>query len=137
MPDREAHYSKFLVVYQHLRENPTTDWVFFVDCDAFFTNFDFTVHDLIATYADPTTEEGRSVNFIVAEDTGGINTGVFLVRNTAWSFEYLQRVTLSPFTTAWDQSMFFTAAVNDTLYADLGDDFRLPAEVRIRLFFPR
>ncbi|CAD7939488.1 unnamed protein product [Amoebophrya sp. A120] len=130
MPDREAHYSKFLVVYQHLQQNPGTEWVFFMDCDAFFTTFDFTVFDLLATYADPTTEAGQKVNFIVAEDTGGINTGVFLVRNTPWSFDYLQRVTLSPFTTAWDQSMFFTAAVNATLFSDLDHDFQLPPEVR-------
>ena len=64
LPDREAHYSKFLSVYQHLANNPETDWVFFVDCDAFFTNFEVSIADLVATYA---TDD---VNFVVAEDTG-------------------------------------------------------------------
>ncbi|CAD7950429.1 unnamed protein product [Amoebophrya sp. A25] len=144
MPDREAHYSKFLVVYQHMQQNPDVEWVFFMDCDAFFTNFDFTVFDLLETYApdeviaaadgdrpqasqQSTTSTGSKasspVNFIVAEDTGGINTGVFMVRNTPWSYDYLQRVTMSPFTTAWDQSMFFMSAVNETLFGFSPEDY--------------
>ncbi|CAD7943562.1 unnamed protein product [Amoebophrya sp. A25] len=123
-PDVEAHYSKFLAVMQHLSRNPETEWVFFIDCDAFFTDFDTTPYDLVETYGGPNSE----VNFIVAEDTGGINTGVFMVRNTPWSLEYLERVTRSPYTTAWDQSMFFMEIVNTTLW-DYSDDFRLPSEV--------
>ncbi|CAD7963126.1 unnamed protein product [Amoebophrya sp. A120] len=144
-PDVEAHYSKFLAVMQHLSEHPETDWVFFIDCDAFFTDYDTTVQDLLATFAGlekasseailaeseseaAEQEESSPVNFIVAEDTGGINTGVFAVKNTPWSMEYLSRVTKSPFTTAWDQSMFFMEIVNMTLW-DYSDDFRLPKEV--------
>eukprot|EP00392_Amoebophrya_sp_AT5.2_P017430 g17785.t1 len=196
-PDVEAHYSKFLAVQQHFEKNPHTDWVFFIDCDAFFTDYDTSVYDLLETFGalrsagknsapespaqerqqqrevraemilssggeaeeedaktllgeaagapssssitslkkeegarrDATIENGAGkVNFIVAEDTGGINTGVFAIRNSVWSMEYLERVTRSPFTTAWDQSMFFMEVVNMTLW-DYTDDFRLPPEV--------
>jgi len=51
LPDREAHYSKMISVHQHLHENPDVEWAFFIDCDAFFTNFNITIFDMIETYA--------------------------------------------------------------------------------------
>ena len=132
VPQAEAHYSKFMSVLQHFAQYPDTDWVIFIDCDAFFTNFDVTVPDLLRSYnastsLDRQVENDLQPHFLVAEDTGGINTGVFLVKNSDWSIRYLQEVTQSAFTTAWDQSMFFMALVNRTLW-DFQDDFRIPSE---------
>ena len=61
------------------------DWIFFIDCDAFFTDFSTSLGDLIATHsaamASQATASTGQAQFLVAEDPGGINTGVFLIRN--------------------------------------------------------
>eukprot|EP00913_Durusdinium_trenchii_P001527 g1413.t2 len=66
-----AHYSKMLVIHQaFLSESP--DWVFFIDCDAFFTDAQTSLADILATYG---ATELSGPHFLVAEDPGGINTG--------------------------------------------------------------
>jgi hypothetical protein len=59
------------------------DWIFFIDCDAFFTDFSTSLGDLIATHsaAMASQRDMEHAHFLVAEDPGGINTGVFLIRN--------------------------------------------------------
>ena len=58
------------------------DWIFFIDCDAFFTDFDTSIVDLLATHmASMTSQAPGDMHFLVAEDPGGINTGVFLIRH--------------------------------------------------------
>lgn len=168
LPDQQAHFSKFLAVEQHMRQNPDADWVLFVDCDAFFTDLDTSIPDLLATYlpeevafqasggrSKTSSQKKNLVNFLVAEDTGGINTGVFLLRNVEWSHHFLYAVTQSVFSTAWDQSMIFMTAVNATLFGATVDkktgaagndllekDFELPKEVlflhqsRLNAFVP-
>jgi hypothetical protein len=101
----------------------------YIDCDAFFTDFTTSVIDIIDTYvaSKPTTE------FLVAEDSGGINSGVFIVKNTAWAKEYLRKVSVSPFTTAWDQSQFFWEAIKENLFTLVPDrlrDFALPPQIQ-------
>eukprot|EP00928_Gymnodinium_smaydae_P020608 TRINITY_DN17968_c0_g1_i1.p1 TRINITY_DN17968_c0_g1~~TRINITY_DN17968_c0_g1_i1.p1 ORF type:complete len:538 (+),score=120.33 TRINITY_DN17968_c0_g1_i1:113-1615(+) len=148
LPDREAHYSKMLVVHEALRREDGPDWVLFIDCDAFFTNADVSVEDLLATYATPQSPAAgggvpfgaaggpagaQAPNFLVAEDPGGINTGVFLFRACAWSLAFLERVANSAFSIAWDQSMFLLEMVRDRAFfvdAD-GADFQLPSEVML------
>ncbi|CAE7253570.1 MNN10 [Symbiodinium pilosum] len=143
LPDREAHYSKMYVVYQRLTgqrahwafdanrpEDAPPDWIFFIDCDAFFTDFETSVSDLINTYAQPVPGSVDFAHFLVAEDPGGINTGVFMVRNSAWSLRFLERVASSTFTVAWDQSMFFWHMVRAALEMNL-EDFSYPPEVRL------
>ncbi|CAE7516175.1 MNN10 [Symbiodinium natans] len=143
LPDREAHYSKMYVVYQRMTgqrahwafqanqpEDAAPDWVFFVDCDAFFTDFTTSISDLINTYAQPSPGNSDFAHFLVAEDPGGINTGVFLLRNSAWSLRFLERVASSTFTVAWDQSMFFWQMVRGALEMGL-EDFSYPPEVRL------
>ena len=120
LPDREAHYSKMYVVYQRMTgqrahwafqanqpEDAAPDWVFFVDCDAFFTDFTTSISDLINTYAQPSPGNSDFAHFLVAEDPGGINTGVFLLRNSAWSLRFLERVASSTFTVAWDPRQLY------------------------------
>ncbi len=76
------------------------DWLVYVDCDAFFTDMTLDLRLLIAAVE----QIKPGVNFIVAEDSGGINTGVFMVKVSPWSVEYFRRVAVAPYTTAWDQS---------------------------------
>lgn len=128
LPDREAHYSKMLSVHQRLLQDPSIDWVFFIDCDAFFTDLSTSPFDLLTTYTDEQTK------FIVAEDGGGINTGVFLAKNDPWTADFLGRVTMNPYTIAWDQSMFFMEIVNGTrpdsgVFGNPENDSSLPPEV--------
>ena len=52
------------------------DWVFFIDCDAFFTDLKTSLTDILATYG---VSESDGPHFLVAEDPGGINTGTGLM----------------------------------------------------------
>ncbi|CAL1130510.1 unnamed protein product [Cladocopium goreaui] len=148
LPDREAHYSKMYVVYHrflgqepHWAHQPTMpagpppDWIFFIDCDAFFTDFSTSLGDLIATHsaAMASQRDMGHAQFLVAEDPGGINTGVFLIRKSAWSMEFLERVSSSNFMVAWDQSMFFWHMIRGALDIDLDqeEDFLYPSEIRL------
>lgn len=135
LPDREAHYSKMLVVHEALRAPGAPDWVLFIDCDAFFTNADLSIEDLLETYA-PTPRatavggETPGPHFLVAEDPGGVNTGIFLVRSHVWSIGFLERVSQSAFTISWDQGMFFLEIVREAVFlVDSAADFQMPPEV--------
>jgi len=133
LPDREAHYSKMLVIHEALRSSRALEWVFFVDCDAFFTNIDISIADILATYGAG-GQDGP--HFLVAEDPGGINTGTLLFRRSDWSLSFLERVAASQFGIAWDQSMFFWEVLKPGLFQlhESGNpagpgDFQLPSEV--------
>lgn len=134
LPDREAHYSKMLVIHEALRSPRAPDWVFFIDCDAFFTNEDVAIADVLATYGAAGL---AGPHFLVAEDPGGINTGTMLVRRSEWSLRFLERVAASELGVAWDQSMFFWEMLRPgvmELQDQAGappEDFRLPAEVAL------
>ncbi|CAE8678835.1 unnamed protein product [Polarella glacialis] len=137
LPDREAHYSKMLVIHEALRSASAPDWVFFIDCDAFFTNAATSVYDILETYG---AAAAAGPHFLVAEDPGGINTGTLLFRRSDWSLAFLERVAASQFGVAWDQSMFFWELLQPELFQlgrlehTLGQppgpaDFKLPPEV--------
>lgn len=146
LPDREAHYSKMYVVYRRFEgaqptwaqhatapEGPQLpEWIFYIDCDAYFTEHSMSLGDLLHTYAAPAGAE--DVQFLVAEDPGGINTGVFAIRRSEWSMRFLERVVRSSFTVAWDQSMFFWDMARGALDMDLSEfasDFSYPPQVRL------
>mmetsp|Transcript_47278 Transcript_47278/g.107192 ORF Transcript_47278/g.107192 Transcript_47278/m.107192 type:complete len:277 (-) Transcript_47278:83-913(-) len=122
-PDREAHYSKYMVVAEAVARSEA-DWVFYVDCDAFFTS-KLRLEDLFAAAV-----AGRSdVQFMVTEDSGGINTGVFAARGRSqWMLDFIHRVAQNPYTVAWDQSQIFWELVNGditgVLKAGAGRDFQ-------------
>jgi len=134
LPDREAHYSKMLVIHQAFLSVESPDWVFFIDCDAFFTDPQTSLADILATYG---VAESVGPHFLVAEDPGGINTGTLLVRRSDWSLQFLERVASSRFTVAWDQSMFFWEILNPSLLPKVPDrsfvatDYSLPPEVAL------
>lgn len=128
LPDREAHYSKMLVVYQALQAPDGPEWVLFIDCDAFFTNAAVAIEDLLETYAGGATAASGPF-FLVAEDPGGINTGVFIFRRGAWSLAFLDRVSQSHFDISWDQGMFFWEMVRENIFRVGSADFQMPPEV--------
>lgn len=72
LPDREAHYSKMLVIHEALRSPRAPDWVFFIDCDAFFTNMKVSIADVLATYG---AVGPQGPHFLVAEDAGAAASG--------------------------------------------------------------
>lgn len=132
LPDREAHYSKMLIVHEALRGLNAPDWVFFIDCDAFFTDASTSIADVLHTYG---ASGPAGPHFIVAEDPGGINTGTLIFRRSDWSLAFLERVAASQFSIAWDQSMFFWEILRPNLLELVQEpsgsvlDFALPAEV--------
>jgi len=128
LPDREAHYSKMLVIHEALRRRDgPPDWVFFIDCDAFFTNPMISLADVLSTYGAAGPD---GPHFLVAEDPGGINTGTLLFRRSDWSLAFLERVASNQLGIAWDQSMFFDEMLRPGLFKVSGQtDFRLPAQI--------
>ena len=110
-----------LIVDWTVDPNPTADWLLFVDCDAFFTNFDTQIEDLIQTYVTNTT------HVLVAEDNGGINTGVMLVRRSQWSLDlFAAAMKHHHMSMAWDQSMVFYELVSRSNWNDLEVPLQYP-----------
>lgn len=137
-PDLGPQFSKPTVVLNALRVPSPPDWVFYIDCDAFFTNFDTAIEDILETYGASSAGDAAgadSPHLLVAEDPGGINTGVLVVRSSPWSARFLARVEENRFPVAWDQSMFFwEILMPGLLQADAaagGVDFQLPPEVAL------
>jgi len=86
-------------------DNPP-DWVLWLDCDAFFMNATRTLDSVIEKYTGNTTfpfvandavtlpdelKQMGPVNLILAVDSTGINNGVWFLRNTDWSINFLDR----------------------------------------------
>ncbi|CAE7252798.1 unnamed protein product [Symbiodinium pilosum] len=88
------------------------DWVLWMDCDAFFMDPGRTIDSVIAMYSGNLTSASRlpplsslalrglgdmmpdpdaNISLIFAVDSTGINNGVWLLKNTAWSHNFLQR----------------------------------------------
>ncbi|CAE7272373.1 unnamed protein product [Symbiodinium microadriaticum] len=92
------------------------DWVLWMDCDAFFMDPGRTIDSVITMYSGNLTSASRlpppssgdsmevrrvrrnmspdpgvNISLIFAVDSTGINNGVWLLRNTAWSHDFLQR----------------------------------------------
>ncbi|CAE7539754.1 MNN10 [Symbiodinium sp. CCMP2456] len=134
LPDREAHYSKMLVIHQAFLAPDPPDWVFFIDCDAFFTDARTSLQDILETYG---AGGAAGPHFLVAEDPGGINTGTLLFRRSEWSLSFLEQVASSQFAVAWDQSMFFWEILKAGLLAEqlepslLQADYMWPPEVAL------
>ena len=80
---RPPAWSKIKAV-QHLLEHEQCDWVMWTDADTVIMNSDKTIEDFLP--ADPTKD------LLVGSDKGGgYNSGVFVIRNTAWSKRFLEQ----------------------------------------------
>lgn len=76
-PSRPAAWSKFKALAEHLNR---FDYVLFVDVDALVMNFDVRLQHLVSTNKD----------IFITEDWNGLNTGVFIIRNSPWSHWFLK-----------------------------------------------
>eukprot|EP00434_Breviolum_minutum_P025517 symbB.v1.2.022547.t1/scaffold2009.1/size92556/6 len=98
------------------QQSPRYDWVLWIDCDAFFMDPGRTIDSVIHMYSANTTAATKlgprrfgedlqqqtmhqrvhvpsppEVSLIVATDSSGINNGVWLMKNSAWSHDFLVR----------------------------------------------
>jgi len=92
------------------------DWVLWMDCDAFFMDPARTIDSVIAMYSSNLTHASRllvassdeaadiaelrnkmlpepsaNISLIFAVDSTGINNGVWLLKNSPWSHDFLER----------------------------------------------
>jgi hypothetical protein len=78
-PSRPAAWSKILEVKKHL---PRYDWLLFIDVDTLIMNPSVRLEDI----ADETVDQ------VIAADHNGVNSGVWLVRNSEWSMFFLDEL---------------------------------------------
>ena len=107
---RPPAWSKIKAV-QHLLEEEKCDWVMWTDADTVIMNSDKKIEDFLP--ADPTKD------LLVGSDKGGgYNSGVFVLRNSAWSKRFLQQW--------WDMESY----VNPPGLSLSGDNHALKALLR-------
>lgn len=78
-----VYYNKIIAVDSTLKDQRNFDWVLYIDSDAAVSNFNHKIEDIIARH------EGKEI--IVAQDSNGVNNGVFLIKNTEKMKEFLQK----------------------------------------------
>lgn len=75
----QVHFDKFVHILDVMEKNPSVDWVWWLDNDAMITNFDIRVEDLVDT----------DYHIIMPTDIAALNSGSFIVRNSAQVKEWL------------------------------------------------
>jgi hypothetical protein len=80
-PTRRIYWSKILALLKAL-ENPSYEWVVWMDADTLIMNQGIRLEELI----------DEQYNMMIAEDFQGINAGVFFLRNCEWSSQFLNTV---------------------------------------------
>lgn len=95
-PDqRRTVWGKIDVIQKVL---PKVEWLFWLDMDAVIMNPDISIDDLLNTlkarYSGTADEFDRNIDFIIVRPGTDkmINAGVFLIKNTPWSFDFLKDV---------------------------------------------
>lgn len=76
---RPPSWSKILFTKKYL---PDCDWLFWSDADALVMNFS----TKLESFVDP------DYDLLITKDCNGINAGHYFIKNTPWSFEFLDRV---------------------------------------------
>ena len=85
---RPPAWSKFVAMQRHL---PRFDYLLFMDVDTLVMNDEVRLEDLVSR------GEGRGNDLVISEDWNGVNTGVFMLRNSSWSRWFLKE--------AWGQKV--------------------------------
>lgn len=81
---RRTHWSKIKALQKHLKDY---DWLFWTDADALIMNKEIRLE----TFIDPNLDE--NIDIIITKDCYGcINTGNFLIKNSAWSAQFLNQM---------------------------------------------
>jgi hypothetical protein len=94
---RPAAWSKLLAL-EHYFSSGQYDYLFYVDMDTLIMNADTTIEKFISA-------AGSESDIIVSNDMNGMNTGVFLVRNSPWSLWFLR--------TSWNQTQLVSPTAPD------------------------
>jgi hypothetical protein len=81
-PARPPAWSKLLAMRRHL---PRFDFLLFTDVDTLVMNFDVTLDEMVAR-----SGEESSSDLIFTEDWNGLNSGVFMLRNSSWTHWFLE-----------------------------------------------
>ena len=94
LSDKDVRYHKLGWVRQLLR-NYT--WVFYTDCDSLFLDFCVDVGFWSRQAERRSHDNEHTVDLIFTGDKGwAMNSGQFILRNTAWSHELLSKAELEP-----------------------------------------
>lgn len=93
-PSRPPSWSKILAVRSQL---PSHDWVFWNDADTVVTNPDISLENILLGVIGK-ADFDTAPDLVVTKDVNGINAGVFFIRRSKWSENFLQ--------TWWNQTSF-------------------------------
>ncbi|XP_020248964.1 probable alpha-1,6-mannosyltransferase MNN10 isoform X2 [Asparagus officinalis] len=91
---RPPNWSKILAVRHYLDRY---DWVFWNDADTLVTNSNISLESILKA-AIGHLDLHASHDLVVTEDTNGINSGVFFIRRSNWSKDFLDKW--------WNQTSF-------------------------------
>ena len=89
--DKNPFFWKVIAVRNVLESHK---WVLWMDCDAFFMEPSMTIDSILETYAEPHESSGPeeiSKDLLITVDTTGLNNGVWLMRHSSWSIDFLSR----------------------------------------------
>lgn len=76
----QIHFDKFSHILHVMNTNPSVDWVWWIDNDAMITNLDVKLETLV----------NDTHHIIMSVDIASLNTGSFLVKNTAKAKQWLE-----------------------------------------------
>ncbi|KAG6490058.1 hypothetical protein ZIOFF_051340 [Zingiber officinale] len=91
---RPPNWSKILAVRAHL---PHYDWVFWNDADTLVTNPNMSLENVLLA-AIGHRDFHSSPDLVVTKDFNGVNSGVFFIRQSKWSEDFLD--------SWWNQTSF-------------------------------
>ena len=78
-----VYYNKIIAVDSVLKDQRNFDWVLYIDSDAAVSNFNYKIEDIIKRHSDK--------EIIIAQDSNGVNNGVFLIKNTENMKKFLEK----------------------------------------------
>eukprot|EP00262_Sarcandra_glabra_P003408 TRINITY_DN14088_c0_g1_i2.p1 TRINITY_DN14088_c0_g1~~TRINITY_DN14088_c0_g1_i2.p1 ORF type:complete len:333 (+),score=25.10 TRINITY_DN14088_c0_g1_i2:41-1000(+) len=82
---RPASWSKIIAVRSHLQKY---DWVFWNDADTLVTNSNISLESILRSVIGDDDFQ-NSPDLILTEDVTGVNAGIFFVRRSKWSVDFL------------------------------------------------
>eukprot|EP01102_Stenamoeba_stenopodia_P020065 TRINITY_DN7706_c0_g1_i2.p1 TRINITY_DN7706_c0_g1~~TRINITY_DN7706_c0_g1_i2.p1 ORF type:complete len:351 (-),score=70.20 TRINITY_DN7706_c0_g1_i2:41-1093(-) len=85
---RKSVWGKINALRAHLQDY---EWIMWVDTDTMIMNPRISLDEILSDSLK-TEAEWKDVNLIISKDWNGINAGVFLIRNSSWSYAVLDEV---------------------------------------------
>ena len=119
----QVHFDKFVHILQVMKDNPTVDWVWWLDNDAMITNFDIRASDLV----------DNDYHVIMPTDIAALNTGSFIVRNSAQGREWLEFLLSKKQEYRDDKKWFEQQAVID-FYPKFQDLFKIVPQQWLNIY---